>query len=226
MRLALIFFTFLMSFSVNASVIIFPENIIVVSVNGIEHSSSFFTRETQLDFPIGKHVVVLKYQDLFEGDDDHTKVKSKPFVVLFSLDESSASDDEISVVTPNLDELKQAKMFAKSPKIKLFAENGDEITTVNQSLIKFNAQGQFVKLANDTKSDILSDNVTANSQINHKRSTRKVSCCNINQESGEESDLERLKCLWKKTNKAEQEAFIYFVLAQQQAAIQSLKGNK
>jgi uncharacterized protein YccT (UPF0319 family) len=215
-----------MTLSVNAHVITFPENIIVVSVNGVEQPKHFFARETEHVFVTGNHVVVLKYQDLFEGDDDHTNVKSKPFVVLFTLNELLTMKEKITVVTPSLDELTQAKAFAKCPQVKLLTQRGDEIASVNQSLIKFNAQGKFVQLANNTKSAILSDNVTANSQINHKHSMRKASGSNKEQEAGEESDLERLKCLWQKTNKAEQKAFIDYVLTQQQTDIQTLKANK
>ncbi len=226
MRSVLLCLIFLMSFNVNASVIIFPENIIVVSVNGVEQSTTFFASETQLDFAAGSHVVVLKYQDLFEGDDDHTKVKSKPFVVLFTLNELLTRKEKITVVPPNLDDLKQAKAFAKRPKVKLLTESGDEIASVNQSLITFNAQGKFVQLANNTKSTILSDNATANSQINHKDSLRRVSCSNNELRAGEVSNLERLKCLWQKANKVEQESFIDYVFAQQQAVIPTLKANK
>ena len=225
MRSILLFLICLMSFNISANVIIFPENITVLSVNGIEQSNNFFARETQIEFSTGNQVVVLKYQDLFEGDDDHTNVKSKPFVVLFNLSESLNAKDRITVVTPNIEELSQAKAFAKNPKVKLLMGSGKEIASVNQSLIKFNAQGQFAKLAHN-KSAKLNDNVIANSQTSNKHNMLKEKCPENGQQAPDVSNIGRLKCLWNKANKAEKEAFIYYVLAEQQSVIQTLKKDQ
>lgn len=225
MRSILLFLICLMSFNVSANVIIFPENITVLSVNGIEQSNNFFARETQIEFSTGNQVVVLKYQDLFEGDDDHTNVKSKPFVVLFNLSESLNAKDKITVITPIIEELSQAKAFAKNPKVKLLMGNGEEIASVNQSLIKFNAQGQFAKLAHN-KSAKLNGSVIENSQTSNKHNMLKEKCPENGQQASNVSSIERLKCLWNKANEAEKEAFIYYVLADQQSAIQTLKKGR
>ncbi|WP_085297163.1 DUF2057 family protein [Cognaticolwellia mytili] len=215
MRSILLFLICLMSFNVSANVIIFPENITVLSVNGIEQSSHFFARETQIEFSTGNQVVVLKYQDLFEGDDDHTKVKSKPFVVLFTLNELLNAKNKIMAVTPRIEELSQAKAFAKNPKVKLLMESGKEIASVNQSLIKFNAQGQFVKLTHNNKSAKLNESVIANSQTINKHNMLKEKCSDNRQQAHKVSSIERLKCLWNKANKAEKEAFLHYISAQQ-----------
>ena len=229
MRFVILFIVFLVSFNINASIIIFPENIIVESVNGIEQERHFFARETQLDLPTGNHVIVVKYQDLFEGDDDHTKVKSKPFVLLFTLPESFSNSEKITAVLPKLDDLREAKTFAKNPKLTLLAESGEEISSINQSLIAFKAQGTFEQLANNTKSAALEHTIVANKPSSYNASIKhkvELSCNDKAQESINSSKLERLKCLWQNASKGDQEAFIYYVLAKQQSAIQALEKNK
>jgi uncharacterized protein YccT (UPF0319 family) len=224
MRSVFLFLIMLLPLNVNASVLMFPENILVVSVNGVEQSSGFFASETKLDLAAGEHILVLKYQDLFDGDDDHTKVSSEPFVMLFTLDETLATNKRIIVKTPNLNELSQARVFAKNPKIKLLTENGDEIISINQSLIKFNAQGKFLQLANANKS--LTDAAVKNQRKKLSRNTIKTACLDKIKPVENLSQLNQLKCLWQETDKTEQEAFIYFVLAERQSSLQTLKVDK
>ena len=130
------------------------------------------------------------------------------------------------VVTPSIEELSQAKAFAKNPIVKLLMGNGEEIASVNQSLIKFNAQGQFAKLAHNNQSAKLNDSVIANSQTSNMHNMFKEKCPYNGQQAHNVSNIGRLKCLWNKASKAEKEAFIYYVLADQQSVIQTLKKDK
>lgn len=200
----------LISVTVNASVITFPESIIVVSVNGVEQPSHFFAQQTTVELAEGDHILVLKYQDLFEGDDDHTNVKSKPFVLIFTLSQAQANN-AINVATPILDELKLAKSFAKSPEVSLMDENSNEINSINESLLSFNAKSKFEQL---TVPKTAKSNVVNNSTIVAHMNIAAKKACNGN-EVENNSQLEQLKCLWQTSNKAEQEAFIYYILEQQ-----------
>lgn len=200
----------LISATVNASVITFPESIIVVSVNGVEQPSHFFAKQTTVELAEGDHILVLKYQDLFEGDDDHTKVKSKPFVLIFTLSKAQANS-AINVATPILDELKLAKRFAKSPKVSLMDENSNEINSINESLLSFNAKSKFKQL---TATKTANSKVANNNAIIASMNTAAKKACSGN-EVEINSQLEQLKCLWQSSNKAEQEAFIFYILEQQ-----------
>ena len=64
----------LMSTNVLASELIFPEMYEVLKVNGTAYKGSFFEQESRLSLPAGKHVVLYRYNELFEGDDDHVKL--------------------------------------------------------------------------------------------------------------------------------------------------------
>ena len=203
----------LISVTVNASVITFPESIIVVSVNGVEQPSHFFAQQTTVELAEGDHILVLKYQDLFEGDDDHTKVKSKPFVLIFTLSQAQANNAINVASTPILDELKLAKSFAKSPKVSLMDENSNEINSINESLLSFNAKSKFKQLT-ATKTHSANSKVVNNSAIVARMNIAAKKVCN-NNEVENNSQLEQLKCLWQTSNKAEQEAFIYYILEQQ-----------
>lgn len=226
MRTVLFSLVFLFSLTVKASVVSFPENLIVESINGIEQSGHFFAQETRIELAAGNHVLVLKYQDLFDGDDDHTKVRSKPFVVLFTLTSVQAKEN-ITASTPSLDELSDAKRFAKNPKIKLVNASGKQISAINQSLLSFNAANKFQQLSNVNQAK---DAHSANSASKHTiiantdGSTRlktAVATPTLSNIACKENDsrLEQLKCLWNLSSQSEQEAFVYFVLAQQQAAL-------
>jgi uncharacterized protein YccT (UPF0319 family) len=133
------------------------------------------------------------------------------------LDASIAIDEPITAKTPLLDELKQAKQFAKNPKVKLLTQSGQEISSVNQSLLTFNAQGRFTSSISAVETEQMA-------MTNTNTSTKDVlreACI-----ATKLSDLEQLKCLWQKTSKVEKKSFIYFILAEQQTLIEALSSTK
>ncbi len=200
---------------VHASVLTIPDNIIVLSVNGEEQVNSFFAKETQLTLEQGEHVLVLKYQDFFEGWDDHTKVTSKPFIALFTLSKTQLQNSTLIMKTLVLEELAQAKRFAKNPHVVISTLQGKEIKVFNQSLIAFNAQARFSQLTNSDSNDEGEKMASVATVENTERVNAEV--CTSNQgHISELSRLARLKCLWHASSKMDQEAFVYFILANQQ----------
>ena len=208
-------FLMVLACHVHASVLTIPDNIIVLSVNGEEQVNSFFAKETQLTLEQGEHVLVLKYQDFFEDWDDHTKVTSKPFIALFTLSKTQLQNSTLIMKTIVLEELAQAKRFAKNPHVVISTAQGKEIKVFNQSLIAFNAQVRFSQLTNSDSNDEGEKMAGVATVENTERVNAEV--CTSNQgHISELSRLARLKCLWHASSKMDQEAFVYFILANQQ----------
>ena len=114
-----------------------------------------------------------------------------------------------------LEELAQAKRFAKNPHVVISTAQGKEIKVFNQSLIAFNAQVRFSQLTNSDSNDEGEKMAGVATVENTERVNAEV--CTSNQgHISELSRLARLKCLWHASSKMDQEAFVYFILANQQ----------
>lgn len=206
-----------LAFNVHASVLTIPDNIIVLSVNGEEQVNSFFAKEIQLTLEQGEHVLVLKYQDIFEGWDDHTKVTSKPFVALFTLSKAQLQNSTLIMKTIVLEELAQAKRFSKNPHVVISTAQGKEIKVFNQSLIAFNAQLRFSQLTNSNpNSNDEGEKMTGVATVENIKLVNADICTSNQGHISELSRLARLKCLWHASSQMEQEAFVYFILSDQQ----------
>jgi uncharacterized protein YccT (UPF0319 family) len=206
-----------LAFNVHASVLTIPDNIIVLSVNGEEQVNSFFAKEIQLTLEQGEHVLVLKYQDIFEGWDDHTKVTSKPFIALFTLSKTQLQNSTLIMKTIVLEELAQAKRFSKNPHVVISTAQGKEIKVFNQSLIAFNAQLRFSQLTNSNpNSNDEGEKMTGVATVENIKLVNADICTSNQGHISELSRLARLKCLWHASSQMEQEAFVYFILSDQQ----------
>lgn len=101
----------------------FPEELLPLQVNDREIEHSFFNKVRQLELPAGVHRIKVKYSDLFELDyDEHEVVNSKPFWV-----EVTIKDRDYQVRFESIEDVEQARAFAKSPKIWLQPQKGDTV---------------------------------------------------------------------------------------------------
>lgn len=178
---------------VHAITLVVPEMFIVLNVNDEEQPSNFFAQQTQLTLENGEHVLVLKYQDLFDGDDDHTKVKSKPFVVTFTIPSQLPKQSMLTVESPLIDDVKQAKAFARKPMVTIVTDQGYALESQSQSVLRYQHQGKSKRA--------IDKNVV----------NRQISSCTPQKNNDNSS---KLKCLWLSSSKEEQEAFVYFILSQ------------
>ncbi|TQF72464.1 DUF2057 domain-containing protein [Pseudoalteromonas luteoviolacea] len=103
----------------------FPEELLPLQVNDKEIEHSFFNKVRTLDLPAGTHRIKVKYSDLFELDyDEHEVVDSDPFWV-----EVELQDEDYQVRFEAIDDVEQARLFAKSPTIWFQAEQGQAVST-------------------------------------------------------------------------------------------------
>ena len=126
----------LLAFSAGANQITFPEVYDVLKVDGQERISNFFERKTEIPLTTGRHVILYRYNELFEDDDDgHTKIKSEPYVLVLQKGQES-----VVVNNPdNLDEA-QARKYAELPKLSINSESGAEVVFKTFALSEFEQQ--------------------------------------------------------------------------------------
>lgn len=193
----------LIALQTQAATLTLPETFTAVTVNDIEQPSHFFAKETVLELAQGNHTIIIEYKDLFDGDDDHTTVRSKPIVLLFSLSEQQAANAKLSLKTKPLLEVEDAKSFVKKPKITIVDQHNIEVKSIIESLTAFNSRRAFNAFEQNE------ERVQTKSRAVIKKPK---SICDV---SNEQVSLAQLKCVWSKSSKADQEAFVHFILAQQ-----------
>lgn len=117
-----------------------PLSMEFIAVNGQEVKSNFFSHKDELELEKGKHTVALVYKDLIEEPygDGHQRVSSDPFLLHITID--ADGEYKLRPQTPIRD-LKQAKAFAKDPKVSVTHSGGQqvqysiEMTTIREESI-------------------------------------------------------------------------------------------
>lgn len=151
---------FLSTFSY-ANTLIVPAQFDVLKVDGKNYDSSFFSVNQKIKLINGKHAVLLKYKELFDDpeNDDHTTVKSEPFIVMFSMQGSPL--ELLSKV--NKDE-EEARGFAENPLVRIVDSRGKEVGSKTMLLADYE-QKQF-QVALLTQSQESGNSVESRSNIN------------------------------------------------------------
>jgi uncharacterized protein YccT (UPF0319 family) len=217
----------LLSVNVSAAVLHVPETIIVSNIDGVERDESFFAEGAQIELTAGEHSITWLYQDFIEGDeDDHTKVKSELYVTFFTIKSESK---ELFIRTGELLELDEARAFSKNPEISIETIDSIAIKILTQSLFDVNSATKFKQLNDFTQStseELTQRTISPSSQNSNalgveladKKQFPKLPITHTNCQSEKKmTSIEMLKCVWNNASKSERDAFVYFVLAEQQA---------
>ncbi|WDD96998.1 DUF2057 domain-containing protein [Thalassomonas actiniarum] len=114
-----------------------PKEITVVSINGQPYQNSFFASDSDISLTPGQQLLVLEYKDIFENyeDDDHTKITSEPYVVIFTVGEQ----DELTLKLPKIADEEQARDFADRFNVTLHDTLNREHPVFIQDLMKYKA---------------------------------------------------------------------------------------
>ncbi|WP_068545245.1 DUF2057 domain-containing protein [Thalassotalea crassostreae] len=121
---------------VSAAQLVVPEDFEVLRLNGEEFSTSLLAKSTTLELPPGQNVLVLKYSQMFDDDmeDHHITIKSKPFILLFSV----SNEKSLTFSYPKQTDGELARVYAKSPDIKILDSQNRALGVINQSLSSYN----------------------------------------------------------------------------------------
>lgn len=115
-----------------ADQLILPEAINVLEVNGKPFKTSFFSSKRKVKLTKGEQKVLVQYVDYYDLDfDDHEKVKSKPFLLIFQHDKGDLSTNFVRPET-----LKAAKAFALKPSLKLIHQANQKEVAVKAKVVK------------------------------------------------------------------------------------------
>ncbi|WP_158678069.1 DUF2057 domain-containing protein [Pseudoalteromonas sp. T1lg23B] len=117
--LALHSFAYANSATVNFSTELYP-----LQVNEQEVEHSLFSKVTELELAPGRHILKLKYNDLYELNyDEHEIIESEPFWVIVEL----MNEGDYQVVFQRPETVDLAKQFAKHPSAALQLPNGETL---------------------------------------------------------------------------------------------------
>ncbi len=151
-----------------ANTLVVPALFEVLKVDGKKFDSGFFRTEQSIKLVNGQHVILLRYEELFEDmeNDDHTIVKSEPFVVMFNINQVPLK----LVAKPNIDEADALK-FIEKPKVSLVDKNNTPVNSTTMLLSEFE-QDQFQQVLAEkvVKASAMNDN-KASVKTNHSKPT-------------------------------------------------------
>lgn len=184
---------FITSFSALAAKLVVPEEFVVVRLNGEEYSTPFFSSATELTLSTGQNVLVLKYSELFddETEDHHITVKSKPFILLFSV----GNEETLKFSFPKQNSGESAKTYAKSPSVSLIKPNGSSVPIISQSLATYN--DTVMKETLIRRQEIVKQSLNENDKGQFSQ-------------TGPQSLL-MLKFWWKQASEKEQKEFLTYI---------------
>ena len=174
-------------FNSNASAkeLVFPEEYEVLKVNGEKYRSGFFDTEHVIPLPIGRHVILYRYKELFEEEDGdgHVTIRSDHHVLVINKQAADIYIDE-----PQNHSEKKAREYAKKPTLVLSSKGQETIEYSTFALAEFEQQ-QY--------QSVLDSPVSVNKQVNTKG----------NQEVDTSRALEMLNYWWQQANAQEKAAF-------------------
>lgn len=135
-----------------ANQLLLPDTIKLIELNGQEQSFSFFESSTDVELMQGQNVLVLQYKELFDDydNDDHTTIKSLSFIVILN----NESNKDLSLLTEDINNLNEARNYAKDPQITIIDENQKNIQFFKQELKSYLASNKLPSLTQPAKQSI------------------------------------------------------------------------
>ncbi|HEX4910550.1 MAG TPA: DUF2057 family protein [Permianibacter sp.] len=114
-----------------AAELVVPEAFDVLQVNDAPFGASL-QREKRLTLAPGRHVIVLEYDQIFDGDfgDSHDRIRSKPFALVLTV----TNEAVLTVQNPNLTNGTEARRYAKAPTLRVFDAANRELPIQVQSV--------------------------------------------------------------------------------------------
>lgn len=120
--------TLMINTSWAAAEITFPENVIVLGVDGQETGNSglFARKKSSFQLPAGEHTIMARYDRLFQiNGDDFDVVRSKGVTIKVVL----ADQNYVLGWQPEPASLEEAREFVKRPTLKISTSTGQVVAT-------------------------------------------------------------------------------------------------
>lgn len=181
-----------------ATTLIVPEEFEVMRVNGEEYSSTLLATETKVELSTGQNVLVLKYVEMFDDDmeDHHITVRSKPFIILFSI----GNESKLTFSYPKQADSIAARIYAKQPSVSIIAGNNTKLALINQSLNSYN--DEVMKKTMQRRENIVKQSLV---QEDNSRFQKQAP-----------NSLEMLKFWWQQASEEDKTKFVEHIQDSQQ----------
>lgn len=135
-----------LSISASATQLTISDNLMVKAMDGKKVETSFFDKNTKIDLSAGEHLLILKYEDIFENleisFDTYETIKSDNFIVKFTV----ADQNRLKLSTPKIKNLAAAQAFIKAPKVILVDENNAALPLSYKSFARYQAAEKLAQL--------------------------------------------------------------------------------
>lgn len=192
------------TFSVNAAKFSITDNLIIRDIDDKSVEQGFLKNKQMFELTQGKHILVLKYKDVFEDLEfgEERLVKSDYFVVKFTVE----SQQELLLSTSNINDLAAAERFVKSPELNLLDEHKQEIVLALETLKDYELAKQVTKVVTTLSTPVVS------AKSNEKITTTTESEQAFNTQVINNVDtVPMLKYWWQKANRDEKNSFLDFI---------------
>jgi len=108
-----------------AATVNISDNLIVSEVNDRKVDKGFLENNFSIELNKGKHVLVVRYKDVFEDLDfaEERVVESQEFIVKFTI----TNENKLKLSTTEIKNLAAADRFVKSPKLQLIDARNNQL---------------------------------------------------------------------------------------------------
>lgn len=180
------------------------DNLILRDVDDKAVEHGFLSKKQTIELSPGKHVLVIKYKDVFEDLDfaEERLVKSDYFVVKFKVNQQQT----LILSTTKIQDLAAAERFAKNPELILLDEDKQEIVLALEKLSDYELAKQVTQVV-----------TTLSAPVDNRQSSAKENTTNKNEQTFTKDVINHvdavpmLKYWWKKANQTEKANFLRFI---------------
>lgn len=189
---------------VSAATLTITDNLIIRDLDDKAVDHGFLSKNQVIELTQGKHVLVLKYKDVFEDLEfaEERLVKSDYFVVKFIVE----NQQELLLTTSKINDLADAESFVKSPELSLFDEHKQEVVLDLETLSDYELAKQVTKVVTTLSAPAIMSKVDSKtmSPITDDQAFSTKVINNVD-------TVPMLKYWWQKASKDEKESFLDFI---------------
>ncbi|PKG84153.1 DUF2057 domain-containing protein [Colwellia sp. 75C3] len=201
---ASIFLCSFVTFNASAAQLTITDNLVIRDIDEKSVEQGFLSKSQVFQLSQGRHVLVLKYKDVFEDVEfgEERLVKSDYFVVKFSIE----NQQKLLLSTSHINDLAAAERFIKSPELNLSDEGKQEVVLNLETLSDYELAKQVTKVVTTLSAPAVisqsNDKITNETKKDQAFSAQVIN--NVD-------TVPMLKYWWQKASENEKESFLNFI---------------
>lgn len=181
------------------------DNLILRDVDDKAVEHGFLSKKQTIELSPGKHVLVIKYKDVFEDLDlgEDRLVKSDYFVVKLVVE----NQQKLFLSTSKISDLASAERFVKSPEVILLDEHKQELVLELETFSDYKLGKQVTKVVTTLSAPVV---ISQNNSTTMTTAAEDSQAFN-NKVIDKVDTVPMLKYWWQKANQEEKENFLIFI---------------